>query len=514
MSYQKKKVADILGAIDFGSSVAENDTLLQSARVDTSAFLDLYHDRVDLIPGTKGSGKSALYRIFVDFLPEPLFQERKVVIAHGVQQSGDQLFQIFDKSFDRMDEAKFVDFWCVYLISLANEQFIKNVKYAPLFEGCSDEIESFRRACVGAHIPDIQKSLSLRQVIDWVLTVLKTWTPKVKYRPPGDSGEFEFGLFGPQKVHSAEDSGEEADSSSLPTYVRDIKECLERVLRRIGYALWLMVDRLDELFPRRSATETRALRGLLRTLRIFESQELRVKVFLRDDIFQQIVSNGRGFVALTHVTSRGADTLRWSEDQILTMITKRLFAHEELGRYLDVDRSRLDASQDYRKEAFYRVFPPTVGRGPKNSPTLRWIYNHVKDGCGVVTPRDVIDLLTKAKVRQQDEFKSDPSGQTEYLIGPQAIRYGLRELSIKKRTTYLEAEFPHLWKHISKFVGKKTEYCEAAARSLFGENWHSIIDSLASVGVLTKGTSRDGGTSYKIPQLYRAGLQLTQGRAD
>ena len=62
-----------------------------------------------------------------------------------------------------------------------------------------------------------------------------------------------------------------------------------------------------------------------------------------------------------------------------------------------------------RQEVFYRVFPPTVHSGPNQSPTLRWIYNHVKDGRDVVTPRDVIDLLTRATQRQRDELEANPS---------------------------------------------------------------------------------------------------------
>src|SRR5207237_2921203 len=83
-TYQNKKLATILEELDLGSSVAESDTLLESARIETSAFADLLHDRVDLIPGTKGSGKSALFRIFVDFLPDFLLKSRKVVVAHGI----------------------------------------------------------------------------------------------------------------------------------------------------------------------------------------------------------------------------------------------------------------------------------------------------------------------------------------------------------------------------------------------------------------------------------------------
>jgi hypothetical protein len=178
----------------------------------------------------------------------------------------------------------------------------------------------------------------------------------------------------------------------------------------------MMVDRLDEIFPRRSETETRALRGLLRTLKIFTSDVIRVKLFLRDDILEQVTAGGEGFTALTHVTARQADSLRWSEDQILTLIINRLSASDELCRFVGLDIDQLKASRDYRKDAFHKVFPPTVHSGSNQSATLRWVYTHTRDGRGVVTPRDVIDLLARAKQHQQDECDADANGSTEYII--------------------------------------------------------------------------------------------------
>jgi hypothetical protein len=63
---QKREAADLLKTLDLGSGVAETDDLLEAARIETSVFEDLLHDKVDLVPGTKGSGKTALYRMFVD----------------------------------------------------------------------------------------------------------------------------------------------------------------------------------------------------------------------------------------------------------------------------------------------------------------------------------------------------------------------------------------------------------------------------------------------------------------
>src|SRR5437879_9686775 len=132
MSQQDKQLKELLMKCYLGSSVAESDNLLQVARIENSAFADLVSDRVDLVPGTKGSGKSALFRIFVDFLPDYLLKQKKVVVAHGVQAPGDPVFHAFSDQFAKLSESEFVSFWCIYLVSLAHEQFVKGPRYAQL----------------------------------------------------------------------------------------------------------------------------------------------------------------------------------------------------------------------------------------------------------------------------------------------------------------------------------------------------------------------------------------------
>jgi len=159
--HDHQKAADLLQDLNLGDSIAELDTLLEAARVETSAFGDLFRDKVDLIPGTKGSGKSALFRIFVDFLPNLLLNSRKVVIAHGVQKHGDNVFHAFKEQFDQLSEDDFVNFWCIYLTSLAHEQFIKGTAYQTLLKDAAAEIDSFREACAKANIPEIKAKKSL-----------------------------------------------------------------------------------------------------------------------------------------------------------------------------------------------------------------------------------------------------------------------------------------------------------------------------------------------------------------
>src|SRR5688500_5866019 len=108
MSYQNRKLITLLKDLDFGASIAEQDQLLESARVETSAFHDILSDKVDLIPGTKGSGKSALYRIIVEFLRDYLAEQKRIVIAHGVTRQGDDVFHAFRDRFGRLSEEDFV----------------------------------------------------------------------------------------------------------------------------------------------------------------------------------------------------------------------------------------------------------------------------------------------------------------------------------------------------------------------------------------------------------------------
>jgi len=511
VAHRHDEIASLLRDLDLGSSVAESDNLLKTARVETSAFTDLLNDRVDLVPGTKGSGKSALFRMFVDFLPDYLLRQRKVVVAHGVDAPGDNVFHAFKEEFSRLSETEFVSFWSVYLVSLAHEQFVKGPRYHAQLRRAGNEIASFRRACERARIPEITARKSLKGVLEWVLYVLASWRPKATFRLPNGSGEVEVDLFG-----GAEEAEREPRASglgeTLPKYVNEISETLEAVLKKADLSLWLMVDRLDEIFPRRSGTERNALRGLLRAMRYFASGRIRVKVFLRDDMLDQVVRAGNGFTALTHITARRADTLRWTDDHILEMIVKRFFASEPLSEYLDVDPQKIEASAEYRAQCFYRVFPQTVAKGSNQSSTLRWICSRCADGRNVVTPRDVLVLLTGAKQRQQDTCVGEPDALSEVIIDSPAIRYGFEELSKQKRQTYLEAEFPHLWIHIAKFVGGKAEYSDTTLRSLLGKKWESAVEDLVAIGFLSK-TVRYQQNVYSIPRVYRHGLEVTQGKA-
>jgi hypothetical protein len=121
-----------------------------------------------------------------------------------------------------------------------------------------------------------------------------------------------------------------------------------------------------------------------------------------------------------------------------------------------------------------------------------------------------IELLSRATQFQRNTFRSEPDQDVDRLIYGPAVMYGLEEVSKLKRSNYLEAEFPHLWGHMRKLIGGGTEYSEAAMRQLLnGAGRDAVIDDLVSVGLLERSTRR-GSRTYRIPFLYRRGLECTQ----
>jgi hypothetical protein len=126
----------------------------------------------------------------------------------------------------------------------------------------------------------------------------------------------------------------------------------------------------------------------------------------------------------------------------------------------------------------------------------------------------VIDVLRRAIQWQTDQCRADTDGQTDNIISGRAIRYGLDEVSIAKKTNLLKAEFPHLWPKIEKFEGGRTEYRVGTLKKMFGKRWQDICGDLVSIGLLQqRGRTNGGSETYWIPHLYRKGLDLTQGKA-
>ncbi|MGP0068839.1 MAG: hypothetical protein ACLQGP_35220 [Isosphaeraceae bacterium] len=191
MTHKKGYIAEILQQLDLGCSIAESDEVLEAARIETSVYSDLLADRVDLIPGTKGSGKSALYRIFTNFLPAHLLEKKGIVVAHGISNHGNEIFHVFRDRFNTLSEDKFVEFWFIYFVSLIHSDFIENPQIKTRIISCKKELDKFRGLCKGAKIPEIEARRTFKDRINWVLGIVTKLRPSFKVNT-SDNLSYEF----------------------------------------------------------------------------------------------------------------------------------------------------------------------------------------------------------------------------------------------------------------------------------------------------------------------------------
>ena len=115
-------VKSVLGSLDLGKSVAEFDEDLERYFVETNTFREFINDRVDVVAGDKGTGKTAIYR-FIQKRYEDYAQLADVNMLPAFNASGNPIFQSLIKK-DVLDEADYILLWKAYILSLVGNWII------------------------------------------------------------------------------------------------------------------------------------------------------------------------------------------------------------------------------------------------------------------------------------------------------------------------------------------------------------------------------------------------------
>lgn len=281
----------------------------------------------------------------------------------------------------------------------------------------------------------------------------------------------------------------------------DALRLLNRILENWDTTVWIVLDRLDEAFQSQPALETPALRALLRTYLDFnEFSRMRVKLFVRKDLFGRITAGG--FVNLTHINAKKIE-ITWDEDDLRSLLHKRLTDNSDFVASIAVDPNDEDA-------VFDAIFPAQVEPGPRKPTTWTWMMGRIRDGNGVKPPRNLIDLVLKSK---ETQLRREERSPREYssgspLIEADALKRGLESLSNQRVEDTLLAEAGDAADDIELFRRGKAEHNSTTLSMVLGERWEEKVGLLQQLGFL-----EPIGSNYKIPMLYRSGLEITQGKA-
>lgn len=480
-------VKAVLSELDPGSSVAEHDLALQRYFVETQTFRALLSGKYDVVAGDKGTGKTALYRILKEQASE--FAELAgIEIVPAFNPAGTPIFQRLAES-ETLSEGAYIGFWKAYLLALVGN-WILGISDGYFDSDASRLHDLLTRT--GLRSMDATPHTIFSQLVNQVKRLLRR-TSAVEAKATTDPNGIP--IIGTRLEFSDDESFEELSRHD------EALRLLNRILENWDTTVWIVIDRLDEAFQSQPTLETPALRALLRTYLDFnEFSRMRIKLFVRKDLFGRITAGG--FVNLTHINAKKIE-ITWDEDDLRSLLHKRLTDKSEFVASIAVNSSDEDA-------IFDAISPRQVEPGPRKPTTWTWMMGRIRDGNGVKPPRNLIDLVLKSKETQLRREERSPReyGSGSPLIEADALKRGLESLSNQRVEDTLLAEAGDAANDIELFRRGKAEHNAASLSIVLGEHWEEKVRLLQQLGFL-----EPTGSNYKIPMIYRSGLQITQGKA-
>jgi len=480
-----------LGALDFGKVDAESEIDLDQRFVRTADFSEFAKDDIWIAIGPKGTGKSALFEVFAKY--ESMARRltggglADVLITTGTG-FGD-MSQLATGDIERLKGESGYDhdrLWRLYIAVRAGL-------------GVSAASLTVTRG------PLRDLLVALREVEDLrILPVLRSlWELAIGDAP----GEIKVAAGG--ATVTVKGGRKELD---VVTLLQD----LQTTLAAAGKRLWLLFDKIDEIFPSDPSERRSAIEGLMTASMAIRRQfpAIQPKVLIRTDIWQDL-----RFTNKSHLTDKRVE-LSWSREQLAVLLLKRACANppvrslveQQVPALIGEDVESLSAGDV--ESGIHVLFPETVYPGEREAQIVDWITARVTDAQGTVLPRETIMLGNRAKVEQVEVGRP----AEDSLLSRDAVRGAFTYVSTERVSGYL-AEFPDVEDHLKRFRGQVTatfrrEELEELMSGLEPAGV-ALLDRLFEIGVLrpisgTTVTARE----FEVPRLYRVGLGLViRGRA-
>lgn len=485
-------VKDVLRMLDLGSSVAEFDKSLEKYFVENEAFHALVNDEADVIAGDKGTGKTAVYRVLQKRFGS-IPKLKGIEVLAGFNPAGNPIFQKLVQQ-QALTEGQYVSVWKAYVLSLVGNWIVEIAG-----ESQSESFQQLSKLLTdtGLRSRDDKPETIFSKLINSIQRVLSPKKAEIELT----LSETGIPIVTPRLEFGRDDSIESQKEVPHEQALRLLNTCLNE----IDYSVWLALDRLDEAFQGFPAVEIPALRALLRTyLDLLDFDRLRLKLFVRRDLFRKII--GGGFVNLTHINARKKEIV-WDEADLLNLLARRVRDNKDF-----IAAIGSDGLTD--EQLFYRLFPDKVDKADRKPTSWNWIMSRIRDGNDVKPPRNLIDL---ANLAREEQIRADSRSPTTIangmpLIQADSLRGAHERLSIQRvEDTLLAESAADIAGLISRFRKSKSEHnleTLSEVLGLKGDELSAVIRQLVEVGFLEGLTS-----TWKVPMLYRDGLDIRQGKA-
>lgn len=497
-----KTKRDVLADVTFGHRVAEDELqVLGYYFVQTEQCQQLIRGDVDVVYGPKGSGKSALYAyLFHATNANPNVGSRTIRI--GVTDPKDD--PIFNDSRlpSEATESDFRHLWKLYFLVLL-------AAYIRELASTDDKLHSATQDVLGAIVEAklLPETKATGWKAAWIASLRYLTQTKpvlgVEVKPDPITGV--PSLVG--KLSFSEPTVEQRSAGHIS--VDSALRTLTKSLEPFGINVWIGIDRLDAAFCDDRQMETKALRSLFRVYLDFKIySNLKLKIFLRDDIWRQLSEAGGSFREASHIVR--TTTLTWDKNSLLNLVIRRALQSQSVRELYDVNDSVL-GDLNKQKRLFNQLFPERITQGTRQVETLDWMLRRIEDASARACPRELLHLIQSAREKQMRAYEQGvTSSEQRELITEPSLWAAIPEVSEFRFTNTFCAEHPGLAVHVKKLMGKRALQTAESLAIVFDkspEESIEIAERLVEAGFFSKRTSKKP-PAYTIPLLYRDALRI------
>lgn len=505
-----------------GTEIATTDPV--EYFVPPTAWDDLMHDRIDLVLGRKGTGKTKMYRNL---------QARSTTYSRGRgQQSVEHktyivpLISQLDDDFREMlkvagnDEELMKTGWLLQVGLMASQIVLGPVIRGELLADTKDTaaLKSLQQLFRNSEIKSKVRDFILAQDLEpkkrtW--GVVKSAMNRVsKFRVvPGITTDG-VSVTGTIVAYSkGEETEDETAFTSLRENARQIIRSLMEILDERGIRLWVLVDSIDELlYGIGDEHATSAVRSLLRAvvdlrqmsqLPQFENSTstLRLKVFAREDVFDRITRVGP-FPGLNNIP---AARIKWTTRQVALLIAERVLASGKARAFYGGIQVRDVSEGEYGPEEFVsRVLTGAVNRG-----AFRSLVDQTADSSGSVSPRNLVQCVKTAfDMSIAEGHLGEKYATTNALVSEANLDNAKNAVSAARLDDTVIAEYPFLGGLVERLHGAPHTYMSTQLMSAQLELELEVLENYLYWADLAGLTFREG-RQIKVANVYRRVLRST-----
>lgn len=436
----------------------------------TGDFSRFLQDRTWLVRGAKGTGKTLLFRLFVERSADARLLAQKYVNltnvefipGHGQANLRNTLLTSTDlASYERQaGESTWTLFWQNYMLL----QLVSSFHELQTLPDLDPQMIKLG--------PEVRPQHAA--IVDWL--VQRARVPQ--YAPRANDELFAIDAW--------------------------FKEQNQRI--------WLLYDELDVGFGQDYNRRRRALEALGGWWVENGSGLTSVvpKILLREDIW-----TGLNFTNKAYFSSRFVQ-LRWEESDLWRLVLRQALGKSPtltalVHQQYSIEREQLDNSEVHQlRRGLYPLWGERMGRSRK-AYTYNWVRNRISDSKNNRFPRSLIQLLQSAVEIEKQTVERNPY---ETILRPRSLIEALRFVS-GQRVAEVRNEYPEFADFLDKLSGQRSPI----ALDRLGQIWdqesdklNSLVTGLIEAGVLQE-YPRSSGTEtprYSVAELYLYGLGMTR----